>query len=81
MGFAAAMAPAIVSALPAEILEPEVVGIGFGVIALCLNIGVALAAPLFGYFFDVTGSLEMSFVGIAVFSVVGSVVAFSLRSK
>lgn len=81
LGFAAAMVPPIVSALPVEILEPEVVGVGFGVIALCLNIGVALAAPLFGYFFDVTGSLESSFVGIAAFSVVGSVVAFSLKTK
>ena len=81
LGFAAAMVPPIVSALPAELLEPEVVGVGFGVIALCLNIGVALAAPLFGYFFDVTGSLETSFVGIAAFSLVGSAVAFSLRTK
>jgi len=81
LGFAAALVPSIVSALPVEILEPEVVGVGFGVIALCLNIGVALAAPLFGYFFDVTGSLESSFVGIAAFSVVGSVVAFSLKTK
>jgi len=81
LGFAAAMVPAIVSALPPEILELEVVGIGFGVMAVCLNIGVALAAPLFGYFFDVTKSLELSFVGVAVFSAVGGMVASTIKRK
>jgi len=81
LGFAAAMVPPIVSTLPAEILEPEVVGIGFGVMALCLNIGVALAAPLFGYFFDLTGSPELSFTGVAVFSAVGGILASTLKTK
>jgi len=81
LGFAAAMVPPIVSALPAEILEPEVVGIGFGVMAVCLNIGVALAAPLFGYFFDVTKSPQLSFVGVAAFSIVGAIVGATLKTK
>lgn len=81
LGFAAAMVPSAVSALPVEILDPEVVGIGFGVMAACLNIGVSLAAPLFGYIFDSTGSLEVSFAGIAVFSVVGGIVALTLKTR
>ncbi len=81
LGFAAAMVPSVVSALPVEILEPKVVGVGFGVMATCLNIGVALAAPLFGYLFDVTGSPEVSFVGIAAFSVVGGMVALTLKTR
>ncbi|UCB60865.1 MAG: MFS transporter [Candidatus Bathyarchaeota archaeon] len=81
LGFAAAMVPSVVSALPVEILEPEAVGVGFGVMAACLNIGVSLAAPLFGYLFDVTGSLEVSFVGIAAFSVVGGMVALTLKAR
>lgn len=81
LGVAAAMVPPVVSALPAEVLEPEVVGLGFGVMAVCLSIGVSLAAPLFGYFFDITGSPEVSFVAIAVFSVVGGLVAFTLKTK
>ncbi len=81
LGFAAAMVPSVVSALPVEILEPKVVGVGFGVMATCLNIGVALAAPLFGYLFDVTGSPEVSFVGIAAFSVIGGMVALTLKTR
>ncbi len=81
LGFAAAMVPSVVSAMPVEILEPEAVGVGFGVMAACLNIGVSLAAPLFGYLFDVTGSLEVSFVGIAAFSVVGGMVALTLKAR
>ncbi len=81
LGFAAAMVPSVVSVLPVEILEPEVVGVGFGVMAACLNVGVSLAAPLFGYLFDVTGSPEVSFMGIALFSVVGGMVALTLKTR
>jgi MFS family permease len=81
LGVAAAMVPPVVSTLPAEILESDAVGIGFGVLALCMNIGVALAAPLLGYFVDVTGSLVMSFAGIAAFSVAGAIVAYTLKTK
>jgi len=81
LGVAAAMVPPIVSTLPAEILEPEVVGIGFGVMAVCLNIGVALAVPLLGFFVDVTESLTLSFAGTATFSVMGAIVAYTLKTK
>ena len=81
LGVAAAMVPPIVSTLPAEILEPDVVGVGFGVMAICLNIGVAVAAPLLGYLVDVTDSLVLSFAGIATFSIAGAIVAYTLRTK
>lgn len=81
LGMAAAMVPPVVSTLPAEVLESDAVGIGFGVLALCMNIGVALAAPLLGYFVDVTDSLVLSFVGIAAFSVAGAIVAYTLKTK
>jgi len=81
LGIAASMVPPVVSALPAEILKPEVIGVGFGVIAVCLNIGVALAAPLLGYLVDVTDSIVLSFAGIAMFSLLGAVVAYTLKTK
>lgn len=81
LGVAASMVPPVVSTLPAEVLEPDVVGTGFGVLALCLNIGVAVAAPLLGYFIDVTNSLVLSLAGIAMFSVMGGIVALSLKSR
>jgi len=81
LGVAAAMVPPIVTLLPAELLESDVVGLGFGIISLCLNIGGALAAPLFGLFLDTTGSMEFSFLGIAAFSIVGGLVALTLKTK
>jgi MFS family permease len=81
LGIAAAMVPPIVALMPTELLEPDVVGLGFGILALCLSIGAALAAPLFGAFLDTTGSMEFSFLGVAVFSIFGSLVALTIKTK
>jgi len=81
LGVAASMVPPVVSALPSEILMPEVVGTGFGIMTLCLNIGVAVSAPLLGYFIDLTSSIVLSFTGIATFSVVGGIMAACLKSR
>jgi MFS family permease len=81
LGVGAATVPAVVSALPPEILKPDEVGVGFGVMAVCLNLGAAVAAPLLGYFYDVTGSLTLSFAVIAVFSLLGTAAAYTLKSN
>jgi len=81
LGIAASMVPPIVSTLPAEILELRLVGTGFGIMAVCSNIGVSLAAPLMGYFVDVTRSLVLSFAGAGTFSLMGSIVAYTLKTR
>jgi MFS family permease len=81
LGIAAGMVPPIASVLPPEILGPVLAGVGFGITGICLNVGAAVGQPLIGYFLDVTGSYAASLLGIAVFSVLGAVVAFTLRTR
>ena len=75
------MVSPIASTLPAEILEPRLIGTGFGMMVVCLSIGVSLAAPLMGFLVDLTGSLVLRFTGAGIFSVLGAVVAYTLKTK
>lgn len=81
LGIAASMVPPVVSALPAEILGPRLAGIGFGITAVCLNVGIAVAPPLIGHLVDVTKSLTISFVGMAAFLASGAIVAYTLKTN
>ena len=79
VGVAAAMIPAVQSALTAEVMRPSLVTIGFGITGTCLNIGAALAQPLIGFVRDVTQSYTPCLLAIAALSAVGAVVATTLR--
>lgn len=81
LGVSAAMVPPMVMALPPEILGPPLAGAGFGVIAVCLNTGIALAPPLIGLIVDATGSPTLSFTAMAAFSALGAVTAYTLRTR
>jgi MFS family permease len=81
LGVVTSMVPPIVMTLPSEVLEPEAVGMGFGIMTLCGNIGSALSAPLMGFFVDVSKSIELSFAGASIFVVLGAVVAYALKPK
>ena len=52
LGVTIAMVPPIIFTSPNWILKPHEVGIGFGIITLCLNIGAALGPPLIGLILD-----------------------------
>jgi len=81
LGVTAAMVPPTASALLPEILGPSSAGASFGVMAICLNIGAALGPLLIGYLIDITESLTLSFIGMAVLSAAAAVVAFSLKAS
>jgi MFS family permease len=81
LGFAAAMVPPIASALPAEILGPTLASLGFGVTAMCMNLGAASAQPLVGFLLDATQSYTLSLLGTAGLSAVGMLVAYTLKTK
>ena len=81
LGFAAAMVPPIASALPAEILGPTMASLGFGVTAMCMNLGAASAQLLVGFILDVTQSYTLSLLGMAGLSAVGMLVAYTLKTK
>lgn len=81
LGVTAALVPPMVMALPPEILGSALAGTGFGIVAICLNTGIALAPPFIGFLIDTTGSPTLSFGGMALFSAIGAIVAYTLRTK
>lgn len=80
LGIAAAMVPPIVMTLPSEILGSGSLGLGFGITTVCLNIGVTLAGPLGGHLIVATRSMAATFTGMAMFSILGSIVAYMLKT-
>jgi predicted MFS family arabinose efflux permease len=67
MSIFSAMIPAPIYSLPPEILKPENVGLGFGVISTCSSIGLFVAPYLVGKTNDLTGSYRWSFILISLF--------------
>jgi nitrate/nitrite transporter NarK len=61
------MIPAPIYSLPPEILKPDNLGLGFGVISTCSSIGLFVAPYLIGKAKDLTGSYDLSFIFISLF--------------
>jgi MFS family permease len=68
MGIFSAMIPAPIYSLPPEMLKPENIGLGFGIISTCSSIGLFGAPYLVGKAKDLTGSSSWSFILISLFS-------------
>lgn len=81
LGIATSMVPPVASALLAEILDPRLAGVSFGVMVICSNTGATLGPLLVGYLIDVTQSLPLSFLGMVIFSAAGAVVAYALKTR
>lgn len=80
LGILAFMIVPIVLMMPPKILGPSLSGTGYGIITICLMFGMT-AAPLFiGYIIDITKSSTFSFMGMALFSVFGAVIAYSIKT-
>jgi predicted MFS family arabinose efflux permease len=67
MGIFSATIPAPIYSLPPELLKPDNLGLGFGVISTCSSIGLFIAPYLIGKAKDLTGSYGFSFVFISLF--------------
>lgn len=81
LGIAAATVPPIASALPVEILGPALAGAGFGISGICLNLGAAMAQPLIGFVLDSSQAYAPPLIAMALLSLIGAFVAFSLKTK
>ncbi len=82
MGIFSAMIPAPIYSLPPEMLKPENVGLGFGVISTCSSVGLFVAPYLVGKARDLTGSYNWSFVLISVFFFLITIfIGFTHRSQ
>lgn len=68
LGLAAALLPAPLFALPAEIVDRRNQGIAFGILSTCLNVGILLGPFIVGRLRDSTGSYQLGFMSMAAFS-------------
>ena len=67
MGIFSAMIPSPTYSLPPELLKPQNLGVGFGVISTCSSVGLFTAPYLIGKTKDLTGSYEFSLLVISFF--------------
>ena len=79
MGISFATIPAPIYSLPPELLKPENLGLGFGVISTCSSIGLFVAPYLIGKAKDLTGSYGFSFVLISLFFLLTAISIFFVR--
>ncbi len=68
IGVAQALVPAAIFALPPDVISPERLGLGFGIVATCLNVGIVVGPAIVGLVRDVTGSYQASYLLMAGFS-------------
>ena len=67
MGIFSATIPAPIYSFPPDLLKPDNLGVGFGVISTCSSIGLFVAPYLIGKAKDLTGSDGSSFVFVSLF--------------
>jgi predicted MFS family arabinose efflux permease len=79
MGIFSALIPSPIYSLPPEILSPENVGLGFGVISTCSSAGLFFAPYLVGKTKDLTDPFDPSFVLISLFFLLTAVSIFFIH--
>ncbi|MFC2047408.1 CynX/NimT family MFS transporter, partial [Chloroflexota bacterium] len=78
IGVAQALVPAAIFALPPDVTSPERIGLGFGIVATCLNVGIVVGPTVVGLARDVAHSYQLSYVLMAGFSFLIAVSMFIL---
>ena len=73
MGLAVALVPAPIFSLPSKIVEPRNLGLAFGIITACLNIGVLIGPFLAGLARDFSGDYVFSFYILFLFAVLQTI--------
>jgi MFS family permease len=81
LGVSASAVPPFVMAIIAESLSPKQAGTGFGIATFWQYIGITVAAPLVGYFFQTSQSLPLTFLSMSAFAFASAVAAVTLRAK
>ncbi len=83
IGLFAALVPAPVFSLPPKIVKPKNIGLAFGTVTACLNIGILAGPYLAGLARDFTGEYTLSFYLMALFAILQTVTIglFSLLER
>jgi len=79
LGVAATFTPPSIYSLPSDILPPEKLGLGFGIITTLLNVGIVVGPYLVGLTIDVTGAFTRGFVLMAAFTFLGVPTILALK--
>jgi MFS family permease len=81
LGVGVAFVPTPVFALPPRLARARYVGIGYGILSTCLNVGVVIGPYLRGLARDLSGSYQLGFVLMAGFALLVTPTAVLLRAK
>jgi MFS family permease len=81
MGVFSAMIPSPIYSIPPELLRPQNLGLGFGVISTCSSIGLFIAPYLIGKAKDLTGSFGITFAFISLFFLLTAISIFFVRRR
>jgi nitrate/nitrite transporter NarK len=85
IGVAQTLVPAPIFALPPEVTSTERLGLGFGIVSTCLNLGIVVDPATVGLIRDVTGSYQSSYMlmaGLALLITVAMLILhFQQRKK
>jgi MFS family permease len=68
VGIMAALIPAPIFSLSADVVSPERLGVGYGILSLLSNLGIFVGPQIVGLARDATGSYAMGFCLMAVFA-------------
>jgi MFS family permease len=79
IGLAASFIPPPVFSLVPKLLPAEKIGMGYGIVSTCLNIGVLLGPFLVGVSYDQSGAYVVGFSIMAVFSLLSVATVYGLK--
>ncbi len=81
LGLVSAFVPPAVFALPPEVLDKRNVGLGYGVLNTCLNLGLIGGPLMIGVVIDLSHNVTLIFSTMAIFSILSFILAFGLKIK
>ena len=79
IGIAQAMIPAPIFALPSEIVSPERLGLAFGILSVCLSLGMIAGPAAAGFLKDIVGSYQASYSLASGFALLIPVIMILLK--
>jgi len=81
LGLVAAFIPPATFALPPEVLDQHNIGLGYGVLNTCANVGVIGGPLIVGVVIDLTHSVTIIFYTMAIFAILSLLLAIGLKTR
>ncbi len=81
VGIASAFIPVSVFSLVADVVSPQRLGFGYGILSMLNNVGMSVGPQAAGLVRDVTGSYKISFLAMALFAFLCTITILALWLK